>query len=354
MRTANTLRELLQIRRKHAAKLRKVTGYLGSAVGFKWKEDEGRFDEDANGARIPAVLVFVVEKKNPKDIPPGEMIDALLTTADGLSCATDVIRGRLPEAAPSAPALSPENKTLLKALRDGSSGVIGGMTLRVDGLVGTAACVVRDKKSGQLGLLTNQHVAEKPGTTIEGNVSGLVRLGLTKRSLLTAPKTPQDLDDLETFVTVKQRLDCAHIELDQAAAKLARPGVHGVGPLGPTYQLNLDSLEVLGQKVLGVGQTRGLEHGTIIAYGYEWADDDNASGQFATNYLIIGDAKQPFAGPGDSGKLVITDDAQRRPIALLWGGERQKFWSNGQAQDSWAYASDLAQALQHLEVELHQ
>ena len=137
------------------------------------------------------------------------------------------------------------------------------------------------------------------------------------------------------------------------AAKLVRGGVHSLPAFGPKYQLNLDSLEVLGLKVVGVGQTRGLERGTIIAYGYEWMDDETPGAHFATNYLIIGEGNQPFAGPGDSGKLVLTDDGLNRPIALLWGGERQQFWGTGKAQDSWAYASDLNQALHHLEVDLH-
>jgi len=49
--------------------------------------------------------------------------------------------------------------------------------------------------------------------------------------------------------------------------------VYGFPKLGDRYVLNLDSLEVLGQKVIGLGQTRGWERGTIIAYGYEWEDD---------------------------------------------------------------------------------
>jgi hypothetical protein len=264
-----------------------------------------------------------------------------------------VVVGRMPNATPSAPTLSVENKKILKAFHEGTSGVVGGMSLRAKNTVGTAACVVRHKDTKKLGLLTNWHVSGDVGTRVGCFITGVPLLGVTRRTILTAPKTPHDLNDLETFVTVKHRLDCGYIELEPGPAQLAQSGVYGLPALGANYGLNLDSLEVLGQKVLGVGQTRGAARGTIIAYGYEWTDDTTPGAQFATNYLIMGETGQPFAGPGDSGKLVVTDDGQYRPIALLWGGERQQFWGTGGGQDSWAYASDLAQTLAHLEVELH-
>lgn len=353
MRHAITLRELLAIRRKHSAALRKLEGYLGSAVGYKWREQDGCFDRDAAGAPIPAVLIFVAKKKNAATVAPDQLVSPRLTTPDGLFCATDVIVGRLPDITPSDPALSVENKRILKSLHEGACGVVGGMAVRTKSLVGTAACVVRHKVTKRLGILTNWHVCGEKGTRVSSNISGLISLGVTREAIRTAPKTPHDLDDLETFATVKHRLDCGYIELTPEAAQLAREGVHGLPALGSAYRLNLDSLEVLGKKVLGLGQTRGLAHGTIIAYGYEWMHDEVPGAQFATNYLIMGEAKQPFAGPGDSGKLVLTDDGLYRPIALLWGGERQQFWGTGKAQDSWAYASDLNQALEHLDVEIH-
>lgn len=353
MRPAKTLRELLVIRRNHAAQLRQLHGYLGSAVGYKWRERDARFELDASGHPIPAVLIFLEKKKKASEVAAGQIVSTTLTGPDGVSCATDIIVGRMPNDAPSAPALSAENKSILKALHEGEHGVIGGMSLRARNLVGTGACVVRHRKTKKLGMLTNWHISGDAGTKVGSYVTGLPLLGVTKSAVLTAPKTPHNLDDLESFVTVKHRLDCGYIELHPLAVKLAKAGVFGVPKLGPKYALNLDSLEVLGLKVRGLGQTRGWERGSIIAYGYEWQDDETPGSHFATNYLIMGERNQPFAGPGDSGKLVLTDDELHRPIALLWGGERQQFWGTGKAQDSWAYASDLEQALEHLDVDLH-
>jgi hypothetical protein len=350
MRPAKTLRELLSVRRQNAAALCRIDGYLGSAIGYKWSE--GGFERDTSGALVPAVLIFVSQKKDPADVAPGQLVPPTLSGPNDLGCVTDVVTGRMPNNVPSAPPLSADNKKILNLLHDGSPGVVGGMALRANNVVGTAACVVRHTLTQKLGLLTNWHVSGNAGTQIGSFITGLPVLGVTRQAVLMAPKTAGDLNDLESFVGVKHRLDCAYIELQPAAAQLAQGGVFGVPKLGPLYVNDLDSLGVLGLKVRGLGQTRGWESGTIIAYGYEWQDEENPGAQFATNYLIMGEPNQPFAGPGDSGKLVLTDDGLNRPIALLWGGERQQFWGTGKAQDSWAYASDLSQALNLLGVEL--
>jgi hypothetical protein len=69
---------------------------------------------------------------------------------------------------------------------------------------------------------------------------------------------------------------------------------------------------------------------------------------FATDYLIKGEGTQPFAAPGDSGKLVVTDDDDRQPIALLWGGE-QRFDSAIPAQQTLAYATEIGLVLKLLD-----
>ena len=116
-------------------------------------------------------------------------------------------------------------------------------------------------------------------------------------------------------------------------------GVLDGEPLGPVHRLNLDQrdFDPLGRYVVGVGQTLGRQQGRILAYGYEWRDSFIGGEWFATDYLIKGEGNLPFAAPGDSGKLVVTDDENRQPIALLWGGE-QRFDSSIPAQQALAYS----------------
>jgi len=68
-----------------------LEGYLGSASATKWRERDGCFDQDVAGAPIPAVLIFLEKKA-------GVAADALVPAtldADGVSCATDVVVGRM-------------------------------------------------------------------------------------------------------------------------------------------------------------------------------------------------------------------------------------------------------------------
>ncbi len=356
MPQARTLRDLLRIRQANSVNLRKLAGFMGTAVGYKSREADGVFETDANGAFIPAVLIFV-QKKIPKGaLPADQLVPSTMTGPDGLICATDVITGSMPEDARQPPALSAANEKLLREIRSGQTGVIGGMVMGTTTASsgrynGTAACVVRSRANGRLSLLTNAHVAKKTGETVLCNIPGLTPLGKTTATIMIAPKTPDDPNDLESFTDVQQRLDCALVELTDTTAPLAKSGVYTLPPLGDVYSPSLDSLAVLGQKVLGLGQKRGLQSGTVIAYGYEWETADDGIAPYATNYLIVGEGKQPFADCGDSGKLVLTDDGTYRPIALLWGGEDENFWG-GKAQNMWNYASDLAQALEHLNVEI--
>ncbi len=357
MPQAKTLRDLLRIRQVNAPKLRQLAGYMGTAVGYKWREADGVFETDASGAFIPAVLIFVQKKIPQGALPAEQIVPPTLTGSNGLICATDVITGAMPDGAPEPPALSAANEKLLGELRSGASGVMGGMVMGtpIPGgsgrYNGTATCVVRDPATARLSLLTNAHVAKNVGQAVLCNLPGVVPLGKTTVSIMIAPKTPHDANDLESFTDVQHRLDCALVELTAATAPLAKPGVYMLPPLGELYSPSLDTLDVLGKKVLGLGQKRGLQRGTIIAYGYEWETADDGVAPYVTNYLIVGEGKQPFACGGDSGKLVLTDDGAYRPIAILWGGEDENFWG-GKAQRIWNYASDLGQVLQTLKVEI--
>ena len=73
----------------------------------------------------------------------------------------------------------------------------------------------------------------------------------------------------------------------------------------------------IGRRVVSIGRTRGITRGTIMAFGYEWYDEEES---IYTDYLILGEGGQIFSDHGDSGKLIVTDDANRNAVALLWGG----------------------------------
>ena len=107
-------------------------------------------------------------------------------------------------------------------------------------------------------------------------------------------------------------------------------------------------MDIIGQKVVGVGRTRGVQRGHIIAYAYEFHDDDFS---IYTDLLIIGEDGKAFSDKGDSGKIIVTDDDEHRPVALLWGGWQERL-RHGHEQENWTYAIDLGKVLDRLDVEL--
>jgi len=64
-------------------------------------------------------------------------------------------------------------------------------------------------------------------------------------------------------------VDCAFIEM---AAEFdesnINPHMMGVGKMGPVKNISLDDMSIIGQRVLRVGRTTGLRHGTVMAFGY--------------------------------------------------------------------------------------
>ena len=76
-------------------------------------------------------------------------------------------------------------------------------------------------------------------------------------------------------------------------------------------------MDIIGKKVISVGRTRGVQRGTIVAYAYEFQDEVYS---IYTDLLIIGEDGKAFSDKGDSGKVIVTDDDDHCPVALLWGG----------------------------------
>jgi hypothetical protein len=352
MPTAQSLRDLLRIRNlpRNRKWLRDLPGCLGTAVGFKYNEWERAFEVDKDGHPIPAILVFVEQKIPRAALNPGDVVPPEFHGPDGLVCHTDVMVGSAPNDAVTPPPPSPLNRRLLRALHETDVGIVGGLPIESAQTTGTAACAVRmgDAKKG---LLTNFHVAGFEGTRMLRTAPRVGVLGHTIKSIPIAPNTKEDPDDLESFTDAPHRIDVGLIELTTEAARKAKPGVFGLRPLGKCYELDLDTMGPIGTHVVGVGQTLGLQEGRIVAYGYEWRDDHESQAWSATDYLILSDSDSPFAAPGDSGKLVVTNDEARRPIALLWGGERHDFW-NVPAQATCAYANDIGLVLKLLGAEI--
>ncbi|MGD9368911.1 MAG: hypothetical protein PVH87_24620 [Desulfobacteraceae bacterium] len=348
---ARSLNDLLRIRAANREKIEAVNGNLGTALGYKW----------TNGQRTdhPCVIIFVPQKTLPWLIPDEEKAPPLLEGANGQWCYTDVVTGgkatSLEEIDP-LPELSPENQQIIQELKSGRVGLIGGIQLAfyVDGIednehaaVGTAGIAVREKSSGQIGFLTNQHVADAPGRRIYHPWHGYFHIGTTLRTRTHEADQvwyEGEIDESRSYV----RCDCAFVGIQNYLRNYVQPGLHAIGETGELRPIDPKTMDIIGQKVISVGRTRGVQRGTIVAYAYEFEDEYYS---IYTDLLIIGEDGKAFSWKGDSGKIIVSDDEDHRPIALLWGGWQERL-RKGREQENWTYAIDLGKVLKLMGVEL--
>ncbi len=344
MKKAKSLGDLLRIRAANAESIDRINENLGSAVGFKTVSKKVTTE--------PAVIIFVPRKLPEALLPASQKVPRRLEGPDGLWCVTDVVVGKKAIDEPPAPPLSGANQQVVEELQSGTVGIVGGIQLggfESNGMayVGTAACMVKRKVDGVLGLLTNQHVGGPSGRPIYHPDPGRFRIGFTRASFEYDPDEyyfNRLIDEENAYY----RVDCAYVELSDQVASLAKPGVYKLGPIGTPLPLKLNTMGPLGRRVISVGRTRGIQRGTIIAFGYEWYDEEES---VYTDHLIIGDHGEPFSDHGDSGKLIVTDDGKHNAVALLWGGWFEKL-RKGHGQENWTYAIDINKVLKKMEVEI--
>lgn len=152
------------------------------------------------------------------------------------------------------------------------------------------------------------------------------------------------IDEVNSYV----RCDCGFVVVDENLSRHVASGLHVIGKTGPLLRINPDTIDIIGQKVISIGRTRGVQRGTVVAYAYEYCDEIRS---IYTDLLIIGEEGRAFSWKGDSGKIIVTDDEDHRPVALLWGGWQERL-RHGREQENWTYAIDLGKVLDRLNLEL--
>ena len=125
-------------------------------------------------------------------------------------------------------------------------------------------------------------------------------------------------------------------------------GLYAIGKTGELLRIEPETMDIIGQKVISIGRTRGVQRGRIVAYAYEFKDEYYS---IYTDLLIIGEDGKAFSWKGDSGKIIVTDDDAHRPVALLWGGWQERL-RHGREQENWTYAIDLGKVMNRLNLEL--
>ena len=342
---AKSLNDLLEIRAHNKSKIEAINGNLGSALGLKRKTGQASSSE-------PAIIIFVPFKINNKWLPPSQRIPKKLRTPGGKWCHVDVVEGSKAE---FEDIVFPDYSALGERLRGWDDQIWVGSQISHwtnqslgDFSMGTLGCFVKERNSGEVGILTNKHVAIKPGQIMHHPVPWGVELGITNKVIEDLPDEKwygPHIDEKDGFV----RVDAAFVKLKKGVDQQSlNPQLMDFGELGKVKDIDLNDMSIIGQKVQRVGRTTGLRFGTIEAFGYEWHDEAKS---IYTDLLIVGSDGIPFSTKGDSGSLIITDDDQLNPIGLLWGGWQEKL-ANGFGQENWTYATGLKRILDALDLEL--
>jgi hypothetical protein len=114
----------------------------------------------------------------------------------------------------------------------------------------------------------------------------------------------------------------ANNEIDAAIAKLA-VDVSNITPSGwtPSSAPVAAVLSAPPQAVKKHGRTTGLTRGTVTGINATvLIRYDKGSARFVKQIVIKGLNGSAFSAGGDSGSLIVTDDAQNAPVALLFAG----------------------------------
>lgn len=346
MPDARSLADLMRIRAHNRDLLDSFNGSLGTALGFKKRTNEPL-------SRDPAVIVFVPEKINPKWLPGSQVLPKRLDGPDNLSCPLDVVEGS--QATDEDPVPRAES-SLAERLRGWDDQIwagsqIGHWTNQSTGRysVGTLGAFAVRRGTRDLGLLTNKHVAIQQGQKLFHPVPWGTHFATTE-SVLEFVRDDQwygpFVDEPNTIV----RVDCGFAKIvDGFDSDLINTDLMGVGPLGKPRDISLDEMSIIGQKVVRVGRTTGLRTGSVVAFGYEFRDENDLT--VYTDLLIIGDDGVPFSTHGDSGSLIVTNDDARAPVGLLWGGWQERL-RTGHGQENWTYGIALTHILDFLDIDL--
>ena len=164
----------------------------------------------------------------------------------------------------------------------------------------------------------------------------------------------EDIPDEQRFPGIvdlpdaRYTVDCAFAELrTEIGADAIDPrvpwledGVNRPRTMGAALEIDLETMGPVGQAVVGTGRTRRFQRGHIAAFAYTYSSFNSIGTKNYTDYLIVGQDGDQFSAPGDSGKLIVTDEERPRPVALLWGGWKQRA-RRDRMQEDWTYAIDI-------------
>ena len=366
---ATTLRQLAQVRADNRDLLNAVVGSQGTALGRK------DFTASGEPSGEPCIIVYMPHKIHLSLLANNLRVPDKLTTDDNtLEAVTDVVVTSVPDEPKAESTLSPENQALVNTLQwlDGNldhlppGAQVGGAELSAGGMstyVGTLGFAVRSNlpETDVVGFLTNQHVGGTASRSmyIPGAQQQAVRVGVTRSVREHYPDDKWIEGVNEKFAYV--RTDAAFVAAEDNIVPFLRNEVPQLGQVAGLYEVDLDSMDVIGLPVQKVGRTTGLTAGIVVAFGYGVPNANEQIDRFIgrepanvyTDFLIASRNGDPFSAPGDSGSGILVDDVAHanQALGLLWGGWPTDIGRAAGLEDL-TYAINLKRVLSEMNLEL--
>ena len=182
---------------------------------------------------------------------------------------------------------------------------------------GTIGCVV--EKNGMKYFLSNNHVFARKNRASIGE--GIVQPGLIDTDPVCSQNPGDVVANLTDFQVIKWQPLRNTNYIDAAIAKV-KPGVDVSCAMVSGYTPSSSPVTAtLGMKVKKTGRTTGLTHGTVTAVNVTVVVNYTPDGGYARFDDQV-EFSNMSAG-GDSGSLIVTDDSNNNPVALLYAGSTE-------------------------------
>ncbi len=176
--------------------------------------------------------------------------------------------------------------------------------------------------NGALAILSNNHVLALTDTGVAPAGTPVVQPGLRDTNCKTTGTIVAD------FAGDVVPIDAGNVD---AALAFARPGA--VDPLGEILDIGVPCstphAPEIGLPVAKSGRTTGLTFGTIVRIDvtvFSLRADNSV--YLYTNQIELVPGSPEFVKQGDSGSLVVTDDANHQPVGLLFGASTRTTLAN--------------------------
>lgn len=286
--TDNQLQKVMRIQNMHTKRLMEIDGVVGTATGI---------NQDGS-----TVIKIYAERDGVPDLP------ALL---DGVPVEVEVTGMFVAYADPTARFTRPVP--------------IGVSTGHPDITAGTIGCRVKNAQ-GQVFALSNNHVYANSNAASIGD-----------NELQPGPYdggvNPADaIGTLYDFQTID--FNGSNNYIDAAIASTTTDLVGYATPTGDGYGVpNVTTVSAyVGQTVQKYGRTTGWTHGTVselnVTVDVCYAQRGLKCTKLARFVNQIGITPGTFSDGGDSGSLIVTDNANKNPVALLFAGSSTRTLAN--------------------------